>query len=218
MTLNNISTGSTGLPNARKLPAWKSSMSCRSPCSICRTSATSAMKVWCWTGLSIFRASTPDLDLGPERIIPSLPRPPLEVTLLCIFGVPLLGGKVSKGTELTGVELVMELEPKVEATSFPSLGFLGSPVTHWDPKDCIQLVFLPSGALTTNLRIPGLGGGPSCPGVPGVLWAAKGVRQQWREAQGQAMQTSAGKQNVSKPTKQKEIIGEKKSMQILNVT
>lgn len=69
------------------------------------------MKVWCWTGRSIFRASIPALDLGPERIIPGLPRPPLEVTLLCMIGVPLLGGKVSKGTEVTGVELVMGFVP-----------------------------------------------------------------------------------------------------------
>lgn len=77
-------------------------------------------------------------------------------------------------------------------------------------------MFLPSGALTTNLRIPGLGGGPSHPRGSGVWWAVKGEAAV-KGAQGQAMQTTAGKQNISKQTKQQRINSNKKLMQILNV-
>lgn len=113
-----------GSPNARRLPAWKSSISCRSPCSICRTSATSAMKVWCWTGRSICRASTPDHDLGPDLIIPNLPSLPLEAAFLCMLGVPLLGGEGSRGKEVAGEELVkrfwgVALDPSVGCLSLP---------------------------------------------------------------------------------------------------
>lgn len=205
----------TDLPNARRLPAWKSSISCRSPCSICRTSATSVWKVWCWTGRSMYRASIPVLNPGPDRIIPGLPSKPLNIPLLCTLGVPLLGGEGSRGKEVTGEELGKEFWLKVVVTSVPSVEYLGPLRGHWGLERGVPVVsmFLPSGALTTNLRIPGLGRGPPRPGVSRVLWAAKGVRQQWREAQGQAMHTSAGKQNVSEQTKQQRI-NDKKIIQV----
>lgn len=38
------------IPNARKLPLWKSSKSCNKACSIRRTSGTSDKKQWCLHG------------------------------------------------------------------------------------------------------------------------------------------------------------------------